>query len=112
MYRSTWLPRTTMRTRMIDPRRTLALALRRQIKVKTRQTVKYLGEGWFEYTCKTCGCVMKGQHTTPDGRRADGGDAMAKRWVKYVMSGGGVSGTCKRCTKARRDRDHPLPKKN
>lgn len=91
-----------------NPRRSLLLKLRRAIKVMRRHTVKYLGDGVFEYTCKTCGHVSKGMQTTPDGKRADGGDARARKWVAYVMTGGGVSGTCKPCTKKVRDRRHPL----
>ena len=89
------------------------LNLRRRINPQRRFSVKLLGEGWFEYTCRTCGCAFKKQHKDPSGRVLYTGsanaEAIARKFAAYQNDSAGASGRCKRCSKKARDKRYPLP---
>jgi hypothetical protein len=92
----------TNRRQILQRRRQLML-LRCRINPWRRFDVRSLGDGWWEYTCRTCGAVEKRQ------QRAHADVALTAKLERYWQDRG-VTGHCKRCTKRARDERHPLPK--
>lgn len=84
-----------------DSNRRLILRLRKQIKPKRRlDAMARVGLVVF-YRCLECGTLSRTTYSNEFEAKK------MSRWHSKDM--GGCSGTCRRCTKAARDRIHPLP---
>jgi len=86
---------------MKDPRRTLILRLRRNVKVSQRFDVSPdPNDPLVEIqTCRECGFKETYRHSsTPEA---------AKKMIAY-RSRGGVTGVCKRCSKKAAEERYPL----
>jgi hypothetical protein len=100
----------------VNPKRRLALNLRKRIKAVRRFTVLDLGEGRVRLTCQTCetatevvagetaNSVKSGASKAPDA----GSWAARFQAGWWAKSKDGISGECPTCTKAERDRKYPL----
>ena len=84
-----------------DLKRTLILKLRRTVKVSRRFTIEQVGPLDEKQTCCECGYTERFHHNTLP--------AMAKKLIAYRAQGGGVTGVCPRCSKARAIERYPLP---
>jgi hypothetical protein len=90
-----------------DPRRSLLLALRRQVKSHRRFDVDYTeGADVYGSTCRTCGTRTVQPIMLPGGVRAS--VAAVSHLAKYWMRNGTISGECPTCTKTMRDEKYPL----
>lgn len=83
-----------------DPRRTLILRLRRNVRVSSKFDVRQVGELDEEQKCRECGYTTVMHHdTTP---------TMAKKLIAY-RSRGSILGVCPGCSRRAARERYPLP---
>lgn len=81
--------------------RRFVMKLRRNVKVRARFSVRDLGDGREEQTCRTCGHIT---YYTHPGTYS----SVHKKLIDRAHAGG-VYGVCPACSKKRAKERYPLP---